>query len=187
MRKVLFVISGPSGVGKGTLVKRVLAQEESVVKSVSCTTRAPRDYETHGVEYFFLSEREFRELIDKGEFFEYDYHFSGLYGTPKKFVERQLREKSVILEIDVKGALNAKAQVPSAVLIFIEAPSLKELESRLDGRGSETEEKQKERLERVRFEMSQEKEFDYVIVNDDLDVATQKLLDIIRAEQNKAE
>ena len=186
MRNILIVISGPSGVGQGTLVKLLLAEDESLTESVSCTTRAPRAGEVNGREYFFISEREFRDRIAANDFLEFDEHFGNFYGTPRSFVERCLKEKSVILEIDVVGALNAKRLMPeSAVLIMIAPPSLEELEKRLAGRGSEREASLKERMKRVKYELEQQPLYDYVVINDDLQHAKREIQEIIRKEKEK--
>lgn len=186
MRNVLVVISGPSGVGKGTLVDLLLAEDDGLVESVSCTTRAPRTGECNGREYFFISEREFRDRIAANDFLEYDEHFGNFYGTPRSFVERQLREKSVILEIDVVGALNAKRLMPrSAVLVMVAPPSMEELERRLAGRGSEDEAALRERMRRVKYELDQAPLYDYVVVNDDLQRAKHEIQQIIRKEKEK--
>lgn len=186
MRNILLVISGPSGVGKGTLKERLLASGENVVESVSCTTRKPRTGEKDGVNYFFVSEREFRSRIEENDFLEYDEHFGKFYGTPRSFVERTLKDKSVILEIDVVGGLNAKRLMPeSTVLVMIVPPSMDELKRRLKGRGSESEEEIKNRLVRVQYEMEQEHLYDYVIVNDNFDEAYDKLKEIYHTEINK--
>lgn len=185
MQNVLFAISGPSGVGKGTLVKLLLGEDDSLVASVSCTTRAPREGEVDGREYYFLSQEEFASRIQENDFLEFDEHFGNYYGTPRSFVERQLKSKSVILEIDVVGALNAKRIMPKAVLIMIAPPSLEELEARLSGRGSESAEQLKERMQRVRYELEQQHLYDYVVVNDDLQSAKKKLQEIIEREKNK--
>ena len=136
MKNKLLVISGPSGVGKGTIVKAIKARRDDVVESISCTTRLPREGETHGKEYFFLTKEEFLQRIDGDDFLEYDEHFGNYYGTPKSFVREMLKEKSVILEIDVVGALNAKKAIPESVLIMIVPPSVEELKRRLIGRGT---------------------------------------------------
>ncbi len=185
MRNMVFAISGPSGVGKGTLVKLLLKEDDSLVSSVSCTTRAPRKGEKNGKEFFFLSREEFISRIQENDFLEYDEHFGNYYGTPRSFVERQLKNKSVILEIDVVGALNAKRLMPQTVLIMIVPPDLKALQQRLAGRGSESEAQREERMRRVRYELEQQSKYDYVVVNDDLQSSKRRLQEIIKSEQNK--
>ena len=157
MKHVLLAVSGPSGVGKGTMVKTLIARREDVVESVSCTTRAPRE----------------------GDFLEYDEHFGNYYGTPKSFVRETLPHKSIIMEIDVVGALNAKKEFPETVLVMVVPPSVEELRRRLSGRGSETEAQIQNRLERMEYELSHADEYDYVVVNDDLEKAIRALEDII--------
>lgn len=175
----LVVVSGPSGVGKGTLVKTLVKRREDVVESVSCTTRAPRDGEVHGREYYFLSKEDFLRRVQENDFLEYDEHFGNFYGTPKSFVKEMLKEKSVILEIDVVGGLNAKKAFPDCVLVMIAPPSVEELKRRLTGRGSETAEEIAGRLSRLEYELSQKDKYDYVIVNDDLEQAIQELSQIV--------
>lgn len=182
MKNKLLVISGPSGVGKGTLVKALKARRADVVESISCTTRPPREGETHGKEYFFLTKEEFLRRIAENDFLEYDEHFGNYYGTPKSFVKDMLKEKSVILEIDVVGALNAKKAIPESVLIMIAPPSLEELKRRLVGRGTETDEDIKNRLSRLDYEMSQQDKYDYVVINDDLELALLQIEKILDAE-----
>ncbi len=182
----LFVISGPSGVGKGTLVKRILAADRDVALSVSCTTRRPRVGEQHGREYFFITREEFESHIRAGDFIEYNEHFGNLYGTPRTFVEEQLARHSVILEIEVNGGLRCRDLMPEkTVLIFIAPPSPEELEERLAHRETETAEQRAERLGRVRYENEQKKKYDYVVVNDDLNRAAEELCSIIRKETNR--
>ena len=178
-------ISGPSGVGKGTLVKELLKKRRDVAASVSCTTRAPREGERDGREYFFLTREEFLRRADRGEFLEYDEHFGNFYGTPKSFVREALKEKSVILEIDVVGALNAKKFFTECLLIMIVPPSEEELKKRLKGRRSETEEQIKNRLARIEYELSKKELYDYVVVNDTLENALSRLEEIIDDEKNK--
>ena len=186
MKNILLVLSGPSGVGKGTIVNYLLEEDKNLVKSVSCTTRAPRDGEENGREYFFISEREFRSRIQENDFLEYDEHFGNYYGTPRSFVERQLKDRSVILEIDVVGALNAKRLMPDkTVLVMVTPPSMEELENRLSGRGSESEEQKRDRLQRVRYELEQAHLYDYVLVNDDSRQTKIKIQEIIRREKEK--
>ena len=185
MRNVLIAVSGPSGVGKGTLVKTLVKKRDDGVESVSCTTREPRSGEVNGREYFFLSKAEFEAKIAENEFLEYDQHFENYYGTPKTFVEETLKEKSVVLEIDVVGALNAKKVVPQCVLVFIEPPSKEELRRRLSGRNSETEEQIANRLSRLEYELSQSEKYDYRVVNDDFDEAMKSLEEILDYEKSK--
>ncbi len=179
MKGILMVVSGPSGVGKGTLVKTLIKRREDVVESVSCTTRAPREGEVHGREYYFLSKEEFQKRIQEGDFLEYDEHFGNFYGTPKSFVKEQLAHKSVILEIDVVGALNAKKAFPESVLVMIAPPSVEELKRRLVGRGTETEEEIARRLSRLEYELSHKEQYDKVVVNDDLERALKELENIL--------
>ena len=181
MKNKLLVISGPSGVGKGTIVKAIKARRDDVVESISCTTRLPREGETHGKEYFFLTKEEFLQRIESDDFLEYDEHFGNYYGTPKSFVREMLKEKSVILEIDVVGALNAKKAIPESVLIMIVPPSVEELKRRLIGRGTETEDAIQNRLSRLDYELSQQDKYDYVVVNDDLERAIGQIEDILQA------
>ena len=185
MKNVLMVVSGPSGVGKGTLVKRLVKERGDVVESVSCTTRAPRDGERHGREYYFLSKEEFFRRIDEQDFLEYDEHFGNFYGTPKSFVKEKLKEKSVILEIDVVGGLNAKKAFPDCVLVMIAPPSLDTLRDRLKGRNSETEKEIEDRLSRLDYELSKSSEYDYTVINDDLNIALNELNAILDKEKNK--
>ncbi|MBE7068438.1 MAG: guanylate kinase [Clostridiales bacterium] len=179
MKGKLIVVSGPSGVGKGTIVKTLVKRRADVVESVSCTTRQPRAGEKHGREYFFLSKEEFLDRIEKNDFLEYDEHFGNYYGTPISFVRETLKEKSVILEIDVVGALNAKKRIPESVLVMIAPPSVTELEKRLRGRASESETEIQNRLSRLEYELSQKDKYDFVIVNDILENAIARLEEII--------
>lgn len=185
MKNILLAISGPSGVGKGTLCKMLLESDENLVTSVSCTTRAPREGEVNGREYIFLTREAFEKRIKADDFLEYDEHFGNLYGTPKSFVEETLKNKSVILEIEVNGAMNAKRRMKDAVTVFIAPPSKEELLSRLRGRNSESEEQITERLKRVEYELSFAEKYDYVVVNDDLQTAFARLRNIIENEKNK--
>jgi guanylate kinase len=150
-----------------------------VIESVSCTTRAPRAGETHGKEYFFISKEEFLKRIDENDFLEYDEHFGNYYGTPKSFVTEMLKTKSVILEIDVVGALNAKKIYPDCILVMIAPPSKEELKRRLQGRGTETPEQVENRLSRLDFELAQQDKYDCVIINDDLQKAIEQFAHIV--------
>ena len=182
MKHVLLAVSGPSGVGKGTMVKTLIARRSDVVESVSCTTRAPREGEIDGKHYFFLSKEEFERRIAEGDFLEYDEHFGNYYGTPKSFVREALKTKSVIMEIDVVGALNAKKAFPECVLVMVVPPSAEELKRRLSGRASESELQIENRLARMEYELSHKDEYDHVIVNDDLERAIDELNRIIDNE-----
>ncbi len=191
MAGVLFIISGPSGVGKGTLVKMLIKDDPALALSVSCTTRAPRAGEQDGREYFFLTKEEFERRLAEGDFLESDEHFGNYYGTPKSFVKERLKEKSVILEIDVVGALNVKRnyanEFPRLALVMVVPPSLSALEARLSGRKSETPRERESRLERVNYELSQQSEYDYVVVNDNLNDAYAELKKIISQEIKQSE
>ena len=185
MKHVLLAVSGPSGVGKGTIVKTILKRRADVVESVSCTTRPPREGEVHGKHYFFLSHEEFDRRIAEDDFLEYNEHFGNYYGTPKSFVKEALKEKSVIMEIEVVGALNAKKVFPECLLVMVVPPSVEELKNRLIARGSETDEEIEKRLARMDYELSHKDQYDYVIVNDDLETAIAELCKIIDDNDNK--
>ena len=180
---VLAVISGPSGVGKGTVIKRMFEMCHALCESVSCTTRPPREGEQDGREYFFITHARFEEMIQRGELLEYSSHFGNYYGTPRAFVEQKLKTCDVILEIEVDGALQVKAAHPSAVLIMILPPSMEELERRLKLRGTESDEKIAQRLARAGYELSKKDKYDYCVVNDDVDRAAERILNIIREEK----
>ena len=184
---LLLVISGPAGVGKGTINISLISRNSDIRMSVSATTRQPRPGEIDGVHYFFKTEEEFQDMINKGAFLEYMRVFNThYYGTPKSFVEQELAEgRSVILEIDVQGAMRVKAAYPDAVLIFIAPPSMSELKSRLIHRGTESSEAIDRRFETAFQEMEFVDRYDYVVVNDILDLAIARTEDIIVAERCK--
>ena len=184
MRNILFVISGPSGVGKGTMVERLSGSGE-LIFSVSCTTRAPRKGEQDGVHYFFISEEEFQAHIAAGDFLEYDNHFGNYYGTLRSFVEEKLKQSSVILDLDVVGALNLKRAYPEAVLVILLPPDKDALLARLEKRHSETESQMRDRLARVEYELSLQDKFDYVVVNDRVEETEQRLREIYLKEKNR--
>ena len=172
----LFVISGPSGAGKGTLVKRVLDRVPDAWVSISATTRAPRAGEVDGVSYFFLSDDQFDDLIAQDGFLEWASVHTARYGTPRASVEERLAAGvQVILEIDVQGAFQVKRYMPECHLVFIAPPSMEELRARLEGRGSETPEAIAERMATAEVELAQKKKYDYTVVNDNLDEATDQL------------
>ena len=176
----LFVLSGPSGVGKGTLRENALNDAPNLKYSISCTTRKPRDGETDGVEYRFISREKFREDISQGLFLEYAHVHEDYYGTLKADVVRELEAgHDVLLEIDVQGALQVREKMPDAVLIFVAPPSVEVLERRLRGRGTEAQESLNVRLENALKELALKDEYDYIIVNDDLHSACEELRKII--------
>ena len=182
---LLLVVSGPAGVGKGTINISLISRNSDIRMSVSATTRPPRPGEIDGVHYFFKTEEEFQKMIESGAFLEYMRVFNThYYGTPKSFVEQELAEgRSVILEIDVQGAMRVKAAYPDAVLIFIAPPSMSELKSRLIHRGTESSEAIDRRFETAYQEMKYIDRYDYVVVNDILDLAIARTEDIIVAER----
>ncbi len=182
--KKLFVISGSSGVGKGTVLKGFLEKNPDFMLSISCTTRAPRKGEIDGVNYFFISKDEFQNCIDNDKFLEWAEFAGNRYGTKKKYIQQCLAEgKDIILEIDTQGALQVKKKMPEAVLIFICPPSIEALETRLRGRHTEDEATIQKRLQEVKTELERAENFDYKVVNDDLDKAIGDLEKIISGEQ----
>lgn len=175
----LIVISGFSGAGKGTVAKR-LVKDYGYSLSVSATTRAPRENEVDGVDYYFKSEADFKNLIDYNGFIEYARYVDNYYGTPRAFVERELAAgNNVILEIEVQGALNIKSQYPDAILIFITAPSVEALKARLIGRGTEEAAVVAKRMSRASEEAEQMTDYEYIVVNDDLDECIQSVHAIV--------
>ncbi|MBQ7415695.1 MAG: guanylate kinase [Oscillospiraceae bacterium] len=178
----LFVISGASGVGKGTVLKAVMEKRKDLAFSVSATTRPPRPSEEEGVHYYFISEEQFEEMIRRDEFIEYDRHAKASYGTPLGQMEDKLTRGHVILDIEPKGAAIVHGKRPEAILIFIMPPSMEELERRLRGRGDTSEEQIAIRMERAKWEMDQRGWYDYVVVNDQLDVCVDEILNIIARE-----
>ncbi|MGN0587852.1 MAG: guanylate kinase [Oscillospiraceae bacterium] len=181
----LFIVSGPSGCGKGTILAEVL-KDERFYYSISATTRAPRPGETDGINYHFLTKEKFEELIANDGMLEYASYCDNYYGTPLKPVEDMLNEgKHVILEIEVQGALNVMKKRPDAVSVFILPPSLKELRRRLNKRGTETEEVIEKRLSQAEREIKMASQYDYVMINGELELAVNDLLSIIRAQELK--
>lgn len=180
---ILFVISGPSGVGKGTVTKALIAKNKNLKVSISATTRPPREGEIDGKDYFFISREKFQQLIEEDQFLEWANVYSNLYGTPKDFVQTNLNNNyDVLLEIDIQGALQVKQKMPDGVFIFLAPPSIEELAYRLIGRGKDSHESIEQRLKACRDEMSMMHEYDYVVVNDDVDEAVKKIEAIIIAE-----
>ena len=178
----LIVISGPSGVGKSTVVSKAIEGRSDVCFSTSVTTRAPRPGEVDGREYFFIDRERFREMVERDELLEHADYVSNSYGTPRAFVEKKLAEgMNVLLDIEVQGARQVHEKMPGAVTIFIAPPSLEVLERRLRGRGTDTEEAIAGRLERARQEFHEADFYDYLIVNDDLERSAHALGAIIDA------
>jgi guanylate kinase len=182
----LFVISGPSGTGKGTLISKMLKHVPDAWVSVSATTRHPRPGEIEGVNYFFLTKEEFLSLADEGGFLEWAEYSGNCYGTPLASVKQKMEEGcQVILEIEVQGALQVREKMPDAHLIFIEPPSLEELERRLRNRGTESDDVVKKRMNAALVELSHKMEYDYRLVNDNLKVATEELVTYLNEIANQ--
>jgi guanylate kinase len=184
-RGTLIVIAGPSGVGKGSVVKRLLDRDpDGLAYSVSVKTRERRPDERHGREYYFITEQEFDRMIRDDELLEWAPFVDHRSGTPRRFVEEALASgRDVILEIDVKGAEQVRSSVPDALLVFLAPPSMDELERRLRGRGTEDDERIAKRLETAGWEMTQRDWFDHVVVNDDLVRASAQVAAIIEASR----
>ena len=175
----LVVISGASGVGKGTVLGIMMQKRSDLRFSVSATTRAPRPSEVDGVHYYFVTKERFEEMIAGGEFLEYDAHAANYYGTPRAQAEEKMEHGSVLLDIEPNGAKQVKAAAPEALLIFIMPPSVEELERRLRGRGDTSEEQIAMRMERAVWEMEQRSWYDYVVINDDAERCADEILKII--------
>lgn len=181
----LFVFSGPSGVGKGTLVSRLFSEMEGLSYSVSCTTRKPREGERDGVEYRFVSEEDFKRHIQAGDFLEWASVHGHHYGTLRSDVQRVLDQgHDIVLEIDVQGALQVKEKIPEAVTIFIAPPSPQVLEKRLRNRGTEDEQELRIRLANAEREMEQKSKYDFCVINDNLAEAVEELKQVIRGQRN---
>lgn len=183
---VLTVVSGFSGSGKGTIMKALLKKYDKYALSISATTRSPREGERNGREYFFKTKEEFQRLIEEDQLIEYAQYVENYYGTPREYVERCLDDgKDVILEIEVQGARKVKEKIPEAVLIFVTPPSAEELRARLVGRGTESMEVIESRLSRANEEAVVMPDYDYLLVNDDLEQCVEAMHGIIQAERCK--
>jgi guanylate kinase len=184
MRKgKLFVISGASGVGKSTVLAKVMETNQNLQFSVSATTRPPRKGEVEAVSYYFVSKQQFEEMIRQDAFLEYDAHMDNYYGTPKAQLEEKLLAGDVILDIDPNGAFNVRKTWPEAVLIFIAPPSVEELERRLRSRGDTDEDQIRVRLDRVQWEMEQGQKYDHMVINDRVDACADEILNIITNQE----
>ena len=178
----MIVISGFSGAGKGTLMKRLVEEYDRYALSISATTRKPRPGEKDGREYFFLSKEQFEQKIADSALIEYAQYCDNYYGTPREYVEKELSKgRDVILEIEIQGALKIRKQYPNALLLFVSAPSAKELRRRLSGRGTETQDVIDQRLRRAAQEAEGIEEYDYLVINDDLETCVRQLHEIIDA------
>lgn len=185
-RGILVVISGFSGAGKGTIMRELIKKYDYFL-SISATTRKPRDGEVHGKDYYFQSKEEFQQMIQEGELIEWAEYVGNYYGTPKKYVEEQLSQgKDVLLEIEMQGGMLVKEQFPDALLIFISPPSADILKDRLTGRGTESREEIEKRLMRAVEEVKYMKDYDYIIVNDVLEDAVEKVNDLIKYDHYKS-
>ena len=175
----LIVISGASGVGKGTVVKKMMARRKDLYFSVSATTRPPRPGEVDGKDYYFVTRERFQEMIRRGEMLEYDEHAKNFYGTPRAQVEEKRAKGHVLLDIEPNGAKNVKNNYPEAELVFIMPPSMEELERRLRGRNDTPEDQIAIRMERAKWEMAQRTWYDHVVVNDDAGRCAEEILSLI--------
>lgn len=182
---ILVVVSGFSGAGKGTLMKRLMEKYDNYALSISATTRAPRQGEEHGREYFFHTKQEFEELILQDALIEYAQYVENYYGTPKAYVEKQLNAgKDVILEIEIQGALKVKEKFPDTLLLFVTPPSAEELRRRLINRGTESMEVIESRLRRASEEAKGMPEYDYILINDEIEACVDKMHEIIQSQHD---
>ena len=183
---ILVVVSGFSGAGKGTLMKELLKRYDNYALSISATTRAPREGETDGKEYFFVTKEQFEKMRDERKLVEYAQYVNNYYGTPKEYVEQKMAEgKDVILEIEIQGALKVKKRFPDALLLFVTPPSAEELRRRLVGRGTETLEVINARLVRGAEEAPGMEAYDYLLINDDLDRCVEEMHQLIQLQHRK--
>ena len=185
---LLILVSGASGTGKGTVCKKLLSEMPEMYYSISATTRQPRNGEKDGVEYFFISVKDFKQKIAEGKFLEYAEVYGNFYGTPLYKIEEHLNSgRNVLLEIDTQGALKVMEKIPDGVFIFLLPPSLEELYNRIEKRGTESEEDLKRRFDSAKAEIEVGKKYKYAVVNDSVDAAVEKIKSIITAESLKVE
>ena len=182
---ILVVVSGFSGAGKGTLMKELLKRYDNYALSISATTRAPREGETDGKEYFFVTKEQFEKMRDERKLVEYAQYVNNYYGTPKEYVEQKMAEgKDVILEIEIQGALKVKKRFPDALLLFVTPPSAEELRRRLVGRGTETLEVINARLARAAEEAEGMPKYDYILINDEIEECVDTMHSIIQSQHD---
>jgi guanylate kinase len=188
-RGLLIVLSGPSGVGKGTVRKALFERKDTPLQySISMTTRSPREGEVNGVDYFFTTKEDFKQRISENKFLEWAEYVGNYYGTPIEYVEKTLQEgKDILLEIEVQGALQVKKAFPEGIFIFLAPPSLKELQNRIVTRGTETEDLIKNRMSAAKEELDMMDAYDYVVENDKVDSACDRVNAIITSEHLKRE
>lgn len=185
-RGILLVVSGFSGAGKGTLMKELLRRYENYALSVSATTRKPREGEEEGREYFFKTKEEFEQMIAEGQLIEYACYVGNYYGTPKAYVEQQLEQgQDVILEIEIQGARKVKERFPDTVLLFVSPPGAEELKRRLTKRGTESPEVIENRLKRAVEEAEGIEDYDYFVINDDLEACAEHVHRIVECEHSR--
>lgn len=183
---VLAVVSGPSGVGKGTVCARLIEKYKGCFLSISATSRSPRGVEEDGVHYYFKTREEFEKMIENDELLEYAQYVDKYYGTPKKpCMEHIDRGENVILEIEIQGGMKVKEKEPETVMIFVVPPSMDELESRLRGRGTESEDLILQRLARAKEELAEMGNYDYIVVNNSIEETADRIYSILEAESNK--
>lgn len=185
---ILFILSGPSGVGKGTVRKKLFEEEVDLQYSISMTTRDKRAGEVDGVDYFYKTREEFEQLVNDGQLLEYAQYVNNYYGTPRNYVEETLEKgQDVFLEIEVQGAMQVKENFPEGVFIFLFPPSLEELKNRIVNRGTESQDLVLNRLKEARNEIEMMDAYDYVVVNDQVEAAVDKVKAIIKSEHLKRE
>ncbi|RCW70768.1 guanylate kinase [Saliterribacillus persicus] len=185
---ILFILSGPSGVGKGTVRKSLFEKDTNLKYSISMTTRKMREGEKDGIDYFFRTHEEFEKMIDENKLLEHANFVGNYYGTPREYVERTLEDGyDVFLEIEVQGAMQVKENFPAGVFIFLIPPSLEELKNRIMLRGTETSDLIRDRLNEAKKEIEMMDAYDYIVVNDDVDHAVTKVEAIVKSEHCKRE
>ena len=180
-QKKLIILTGPSGVGKGTVVKEILGKDKNIWLSISATTREPREGEMEGENYYFLNQENFKEMIEKNLFLEWAQFAGNYYGTPLSSVNEKIKKGfTVLLEIEVEGAKQIKEKFPHSLSIFLLPPDVKELESRIRNRGTESEEAIKKRLSRANYEISASDQFDFSLINHNVDETAKRIINIIQ-------